>query len=160
LISVISGNSVESTITVGDVPNSMVVIGNNLYVLCGGNPNYTGNETPGSIVKIDLSTNQVSQIFSFGATQHPSSLTADDNNLYYNLDGNVYKVDSNTINLPGTAIIQGSFYTLEGRNGKLYATDAGDFASRGSLFIYDLSNNQQIQEFQVGIVPGGIYFND
>lgn len=160
LISVISGASVESTITVGDVPNSMVIIGNNLYVLCGGNPDYSGNETPGTLVKIDLSTNQVSQTFSFSATQHPSSLAADGNNLYFNLDGKVYQVDSNSINLPGTAIIQGSFYTLEGRNGKLYASDAGDFASRGRLVIYDLSSNQQIQEFQVGIVPGGIYFND
>src|SRR5690606_24501053 len=160
MISVINGNAVETTITVGDVPDSMVVIGNNLYVLCQGNPDYTGNETPGSLVKIDLTTNQVSQTFALGATQHPGSLTADGSNLYYNLDGKVYKVDSNGISLPGTSVINGSFYALEARKGKLYATDAGDFASRGSLLVYDLSNNQQIQDFEVGIVPGGIYFNE
>ncbi len=33
-------------------------------------------------------------------------------------------------------------------------------ARKGSLIIYDLSTNQQIQEFQTGIVPGGIYFNE
>ncbi len=160
LISVISGISVESTITVGDVPNSMVVSGSTLYVLCGGNPSYTGNETAGSLVKIDLSTGQVSQTYSFGATQHPTSLTMDGTNLFYNLDGKVYKVNSASVSLPGTSIINGSFYTLVAKDGKLYAADAKDFASKGSLIIYDLTTNQQIQEFQTGIVPGGIYFNE
>lgn len=160
LISVISGTSVESTISVGDVPNSMVVYGSTLYVLCGGNPSYTGTETAGSLVKIDLSTGQVSQTYTFGATQHPTSLTMDGTNLFYNLDGKVYKVNSASVSLPGTSIINGSFYTLVAKDGKLYAADAKDFASKGSLIIYDLSTNQQIQEFQTGIVPGGIYFNE
>src|SRR5699024_6554266 len=51
LISVISGTSVIKTITVGDTPNSMVVLGSYLYVLGGGNPDYSGKETAGSITK-------------------------------------------------------------------------------------------------------------
>ena len=160
LISVIAGNSVESIITVGDSPNSMVVVGNNLYVLCGGKPSYSGTETAGLLVKIDLASGQVSQTFSFETTQHPTSLTADGSTLYYNLDGKVHQLDSAAISLPGTGIIDGSFYALEAKEGKLYATDAGDFASRGFLIIYDLSTYQQIQEFPTGIVPGGIYFNN
>ncbi len=160
LISVISGTSVESTITVGDVPNSMVVSGNILYVLCGGSPSYTGTETAGSLVKVDLTTGQVTQTYSFGTTQHPTSLTMDGNNLFYNLDGKVYKVNTASISLPGANIIDGFFYTLQAKDGKLYAADADDFASRGSLKIFDLSNNQEIQEFPTGIVPGGIYFNE
>lgn len=160
ILSVISGNSVESTITVGDVPNSMVVSGNALYVLCGGNPSYTGTETAGSLVKIDMVTGQVSETFSFGTTQHPSSLTMDGTNLFYNLDGKVYKVNTASISLPGADIITGNFYTLQAKDGKLYAADAKNFASQGSLIIYDLATNQQIQDFQTGIVPGGIYFNE
>jgi len=160
LISVISGTTVESTIMVGDVPNSMVVSGNSLYVLCGGKPSYTGTETAGSLVKVDLSSGQVSQTYTLGTTQHPTSLTIDGANLFYNLDGKVYKVDTASISLPGADIIDGNFYTLQAKEGKLYAADAKDFASKGSLIIYDLSNNQQIQDFQTGIVPGGIYFNE
>lgn len=159
-VSVISGNSVEATITVGDVPNSMVVSGNILYVLCGGNPSYSGAETAGSLVKIDLATSQVVQTYAFATNQHPTSLTMDGNALFFNLDGKVYKVDSQNISLPGNAIVNGSFYALQAKDGKLYATDAKDFASKGALVIYDLATNQQIQEFQTGIVPGGIYFND
>lgn len=160
LISVISGNTLESTIIVGDVPNSMVVSGNSLFVLCGGNPSYTGSETGGSLIKIDLSNGQISNTYNLALTQHPSGLTLDGSNLYYNLDGKVYKVNSTAVSLPGAEIANGFFYTLEAHNGKLYATDAGDYASAGSLKVFDLSTNQQIQEFQTGIIPGGIYFND
>lgn len=160
LISVISGNSVESTITVGDVPNSMVVSGDVLYVLCAGNPSYAGTETAGSLVKINLSTGTVVQTYTFATEEHPTSLAADGNNLYYSLDGKVYKLNSSSTALPGTGIVDGFFYALEAKNGKLYATDAGDYTSRGSLKIYDLSTNQEIQEFQTGIIPGAIYFNE
>jgi hypothetical protein len=84
----------------------------------------------------------------------------DGTKLYYNLDGKVYQLNSSAITLPGTGIIDGFFYTLQAKNGLLYATDAKDFASRGSLFVFDLATNQQLQEVEVGIVPGGIYFNE
>ncbi len=160
LISVIFGNSLQKTITVGDAPNSMVIADNVLYVLCGGNPDYTGNETAGSLVKIDLSTDQVSETISFDVVQHPSGLTADGNNLYYNLDGKVYKTATSSINLPGTDIIDGFFYAMEAHNGKLYVTDPGDFSSNGKLIVYDLTTNQHITETKTGLVPGGIYFNE
>ncbi len=160
LITVISGSSVENTITVGEVPNSMIISENTLYVLCGGNPYYTGNETAGSLLKINLLTGQVSQTFAFETTQHPTNLTMDGANLFYSLNGKVYKLDKTSITLPGTDIINGDFYAMQAKDGKLYATDADDFVSRGSLLIFDLSTNQQIQDFQTGIVPGGIYFNE
>lgn len=160
LITVISGNAVETTITVGDVPNSMVVSGNSLFVLCGGNPSYTGNETAGTLVRIDLLNGQVSNTYNLTTTQHPTSLTIDGTNLYYSLDGKIYKVNSTSVSLPGNEIASGFFYALEANNGKLYATDAGDYASKGTMKVFDLSTNMEIQEFQTGIVPGGIYFNN
>ena len=162
LISVIStsNNTVEKTITVGDVPNSMVIADDMLYVLCGGNPDYTGNETAGSMVTIDLANDEVVETNTLGDTQHPSSLTIDGTNLYYSLDGSVYETNTVTTTLPGTSVINGFFYTIEAHNGMLYATDAGDYASDGTLKVYDLSTNQMTQDFTVGIIPGGIYFND
>lgn len=160
LISIISGNSLEKTITVGDVPNSMIVNNNNLYVLCGGNPSYAGTETGGSLVKIDLATGTVAETYDFDISQHPTGLTANGNSMFYNLEGKVYKIDVAAVSIPGNGIINGFFYALEAHNGKLYATNAGDYASQGSLKVFDLSNNQEIHEFQTGIIPGGIYFND
>lgn len=158
-ISVISGLSVETTIRVGDAPESMVILNDNLYVLCSGKPDYTGNETPGSLVKIDLNSHEVTETFSFENTEHPELLTSDAGQLYYNLDGVVYRLNSESVSLPGEPVIEGFFYAMEAKDGKLYATDAKDYASRGSLYVYDLNSKQQIQEVQTGIIPGGIYFN-
>ena len=155
-----SNNTLASTIEVGDVPNSMVVLDNNLWVLCGGNPDYTGNETNGKLLKIAVSNNSVVQVFDFLTSDHPKHLSADGSHLIYNLNGVVYSKDEADISLPQESIISGTFYAMTTKDGKLYATDAGDFASNGTLKIVDLSTNSEIQSIQTGIIPGGVYFND
>jgi YVTN family beta-propeller protein len=155
-----SNNTLASTIEVGDVPNSMVVLENNLWVLCGGNPDYTGNETNGKLLKIDVTDNSVVQVFDFLTSDHPKHLSADGSHLIYNLNGVVYSKDEADISLPQESIISGTFYAMTTKDGKLYATDAGDFASNGTLKIVDLSTNSEIQSIQTGIIPGGVYFND
>ena len=50
-ISVIQpNNNIVSSILVEDVPNSMVVVNNDLYVLCGGKPSWSESETSGSLI--------------------------------------------------------------------------------------------------------------
>ena len=156
----VTTNMVESTIEVGDVPNSMVVSNDDLWVLCGGNPSFTGNETNGSLVKVETIDNTVSQVFDFLTTEHPTSLTKNGSNLIYNLDSEVFSKEQNSISLPTSSILSGSFYSMTVNDGKLYATDAGDFASNGTLKIFDLSSNTEIQSIETGIIPGGVYFNN
>lgn len=158
-ISVITGNSVSKTIIVGDVPSIMAVADNYLYVLCEGTPSYAGVETAGSLVKIDLATDEVVSNISFGTDEHPSAMTIDAEDLYYQLDGHVYKMKLANLAVSTTPIFDGIFYSLEAKDGKLYATNAKDYNSNGSLTIFDLSSQQQIQEFQTGIIPKGVYFN-
>src|SRR5690554_6994813 len=151
LISVISGVSVEKTIIVGDVPNSMVVVGDYLYVLASGKPEYSGEETAGSLTKIDLNTHEIVEPQTFEVTQHPSQLVTDGVNLYYNLSGSVHKTEVASISVPGTSVIDRSFYTLAINDGMLFGTDAGDYASQGTLYVYDLATYGQIKEISTGI---------
>lgn len=162
LVSVIdvNGNNVRREITVGDVPNSMVLSGTDLWVLCGGKPSFTGAETAGSLVNIDTTINEVSQTMAFASTDHPGLLSLDGSNLYFGLNGGVYQMNTSDSTLPQTSIIPGFFYGMTTHNGLLYATDAGDFASDGTLKVYDLSSNSEIHSIPVGIIPGGIYFNE
>ncbi len=153
-------NSIVSTIEVGDVPNSMVISEGNLWVICEGNPFWTENETNGRLVKIDVDTNSIIQAFDFELLEHPTNLTIDGTNLIYSLDGGVYSKDTSSISLPTNSIIDGTFYSLTANNGMLYATNAPDFSSNGFLIIYDLVTNTEMQNIEVGIVPGGVYFND
>ena len=156
----VSANMLESIIEVGDVPNSMVVSNNDIWVLCGGNPLFTGNETNGRLVKVETSDNTVVQAFDFLTTKHPTSLSIDGSTLIYNLDGEVFSKEATSSSLPTTRIITGSFYAMATNDGKLYATDAGDFASNGILRIFDLSTNSEIITIETGIIPGGVYFNN
>ncbi len=153
-------NTFITTIEVGDVPNTMVVSEGNLWILCSGNPEFTTNETNGRLVKFDTETNGVIQTFDFESTEHPTNLTIDGTNLIYSLDGGVYSKDTASTTLPSNSILDGFFYSMTANEGKLYATDAGDFASNGTLKIYDLITNDALQTIEVGIVPGGVYFND
>jgi len=153
-------NSVAS-ITVGDVPNSLQLDPNgSLWVLCGGNPSFTGNETAGSLVAIDTADNMIANTFDFGVTEHPSYLSIQDQTLYYYLAGEVYQFNVNDVGLPSTPVITGlSFYDMTVNNNALYGVDAKDFSSNGSLEVYDLSDNSLTESVEVSIIPGGVYFN-
>lgn len=153
-------NVVIETLTVGDVPDSMQIIGGDLWVLCAGKPEFSGEETAGSLIQFDLGTNTVSNTFDFELTSHPSDLVNMGANLYFTLNGAIRVLSTQSPVLPGTAFATGSFYEIEVNNGKLYATDAVDFNSNGTLTIYDIFDGTQEASFEVGIIPGGIYFNE
>ncbi|MFT4830987.1 MAG: YVTN family beta-propeller protein [Psychroserpens sp.] len=154
-------NTVLETITVGNVPNSLVLDDQgSLWVLAGGNPSYTNDETEGVLTKINTSNNTVVNTWKFQATDHPGLLCTDGMDLYYQLNGAVYKMSTSDSSLPSGPRLGGvSFYTMAVADGKLYGTDAKDFASQGSLTVYDLSINSVIKTVATGIIPGGIYFN-
>ncbi len=162
IVSVIDPDSdVVTTITVGDVPNSMVFDNQGLlYVLSGGIPAWTGNETGGQLNVINTSSNTVSATLEFGDNEHPSNLSYGES-LYYTLNGGVYKLAVGTSILPTTSIIENvNFNFMTIHNNILYGVDAGDYTSSGTLQSFDLGTNAPKHSKVVGIIPGGIYFND
>lgn len=162
IISIIntSSDNVSSTITVGDVPNSLQLDGSgNLWVLSGGKPAWTGNETGGQLSKINTSNNTVTT-FDFETSEHPNYLVLENGTMYYYMSGSVFKMNSDTTTLPTTAEITGlNFYGMAINNSILYGVDAVDFTSNGILSAYDLSSNSLSNSTTLNIIPGGIYFN-
>ncbi len=156
-----STNTVTTTITVGDVPNSMQFDAEgDLWVLCGGKPSFTGEETAGSLVEVNTTTNELVNSLDFAPMAHPDHLNRNGNDFYYSLNGDVYKLSDTATSLPTTSEFSDlSIYAMTTRGDKLYVTDAKDFASNGSLSIYDLASMQEEKVFEVGLIPGGIYFN-
>lgn len=162
IVSVIDTGSdtVTTTINVGDVPNTLQFddLGD-LWVLCGGNPSWTGNETAGKLSKINTSDNSVTSI-DFGATEHPNFLSISDGMMYYYLGGSVYKMATSDSTLPSTSEITGlNLYNMTVKDNMLYGVDAGDFVSNGTFSSYGLSSNTMTNTTNVSIIPGGIYFN-
>jgi len=155
-----TNDSVESTLEVGDVPNSILLDRNaDIWVLCGGKPSYTGDETNGSLFKIEAFTNTVSSV-DFNTVQHPTLLNYEDENLYYHLDGKVFRFGINDTSLPTEALsgLNGTYYEMNIHNGELYATDAGDYASEGTLKVFNLTSGDLMQTISTGIVPGQVVF--
>lgn len=154
-------NEVMGTITVGDAPNSMELDNSgNLWVLASGKPSYTQDETAGVLSKINTTTNTVTTNFRFEATQHPGILNIEDGDLYFYLGDTVYKQRVSATVLSMDPVLNATgVYTMAINDGRLYTTDAGDFASDGTLTVYDLSSKEVIKTLTVGIIPGGIYFN-
>ena len=152
--------SIDATLTVGDVPNSIVTDGNSdVWVLCGGNPAWTGSETQGMLYRI-IPGNYNMTPFEFQTTDHPASLSADMGKLYYELGGKIYEMDQSDQNLPvdAKAGLDGFYYSLTVEGGQLYATDAGDFASEGSLNVFNISSGTLLASIPMGIVPGQVVF--
>lgn len=160
-ISVISAdsNTVIKTIEVGDIPKSLVIDNsNNLWVLCGGKPSYSGSETFGTLDKINTSTNELATSFDF-VDSHPSNLSYTNGNLYFQNNSGVYEMATSSSALPSTSKIDDSGYSVVANDNYIYVTDSKDYASSGEVRIYNLDSKQLENTISTGIIPGGVYFN-
>ncbi|MBL7559396.1 YncE family protein [Olleya sp. YSTF-M6] len=156
-------DEVITTLTVGDVPNSLQIDeSDTLWVLCGGNPNHTANETDGALYKINTSTNTITSSITFDEGLHPSNLYYDTNNLYYGLSGDVYKMSSAESTLPEIAEFSVSnLYDFSVRGNQLFALDHNVYSSETSyLKVFSLDTNSEIKSIDLGPFAGEVYFNN
>lgn len=159
-----STNTFITSITVGDVPNSLEIEGNSLYVMCGGKPSWATAETAGKFVKINLNNNTVASSIDFPAATHPSNLDVVDNSFYYSVDAAIFKSTLSATTLPTTELFsttsQGVYgvYSFAVHDGTIYVGDAMDYNSNGKIYLYS-STGTLIEDYTVGVIPSGFYFN-
>ena len=154
-------NQLEKNIEVRDVPNSIVEDNKgNIWVLCGGKPAWTQDESNGSLVRINPTGSEV-VAYDFGDGDHPNHLTIDHDNLLYNLNGSVYIASVLNAGIPKPIDgITGFFYNMIARNGELYTLDAKDYSSEGELKIFNIANGTLLASIQTGIIPGSVAFQE
>lgn len=159
-----STNAIQS-VPVGDVPSALRIDDNYLYVLCSGSPSFSGNETTGSLVKIDLSDISATTEFSFPGLEHPTFLGLDATDVFYTLNADVYKMSITATDLPTTPFISTAAQSISVPYGfnkiddKLYIGDAVDFVSDGKVFVYE-EDGSFISEYTVGALPNGFYTSE
>ena len=164
-ISVITGTELHKVIEVGDIPNSIAAADGSLWVSSAGLPDYAG-ETAGSISQIDLSSLTVEKTFSFpDAGQHPDHLSHYNGNIYYTLRDEVFSFSTSATELPTISAFPigevAYLYGFEIHEGKVYTASANaDFTGNGKLFIYDLAGGNLLAQYNTGINPNGIFFNE
>lgn len=156
-------DEVVSTISVGDVPNSLQEDdAGNVWALCGGKPSYADEETAGQLYKIELSDLSASSQEFAQSTDHPGLLNFDAGQLYYLLNGQVFRMSpgAGAGELPKESIqgLDGFYYGMTVESGELYGTDAGDFASEGTVKVFNVNSGALLNTIDAGIVPGQVVF--
>jgi len=152
----IDTRSLDSTIVVGPNPQSMVPDAfGAIYVLCSGVPDFTdpAANIPGALVRWDDSGVEEVLELPTGA----SDITTDNlrSRAYFlNRDGLQEHVYGSTTS---QTIRTGSYYecVIDPLTGNILLADPGDFISRGGVLIVDRASGETIDEFQVGVIPGG-----
>lgn len=177
-ISVINlSNNAVSEIAVGDVPNSMQVKDGFLWVTCSGDPFYSGLETAGKLVKVNLANNTIANTFSYNdPLKHLSNLVIEGAFAYYTVNrmngsvpiSDVYKFDISANSLPTVPAFTTPYeiYSFAIKQNHIYVGDAVDYQNNGKVKIYSLGIvNDQAEigtlenTYMVGVIPAGFYFN-
>jgi DNA-binding beta-propeller fold protein YncE len=150
-------------------PNSLVIDKENkIWVLTDGGfeGSAYGYERPG-LLKIDADTREIERTFRFALGEHPLGLclNASKDSLLF-LNRHVWKMAITDKKLPEQPFITsanvnlyGGFYSLaiDPSNSEIYVGDAIDHAQNGVVHRYTPSG-KLIDEFKVGISPGGFAF--
>jgi DNA-binding beta-propeller fold protein YncE len=150
-------------------PNSLVIDKDNkIWVLTDGGFEGSpyGYEKPG-LLKIDAETREIERTFRFALGEHPLNLclNAGKDSLLF-LNRHVWKMAIADKKLPEQPFIlsantnlYGGFFSLaiDPSNSEIYVGDAIDHAQNGVVHRYAPSG-KLIDEFKVGISPGGFAF--
>lgn len=158
-----NSNTIVTEITVGDVPDSMQFSeSGDLWVIGQGSPAFTGNETAGTISRINTEAQIVATTFTFEIEEHPSFINIVGEDLFYYLNSAVYKGNVGNFTIPQSPEFTTPFLfnMLVLDNRTLIACDPADFASNGDILIYDLLTGELLNVLEVGIIPNNIYLNE
>jgi hypothetical protein len=159
-----TNNTVENTITVGDVPGSLEVSNGYLYVLCEGIPSWTGSETSGKLYKINLSNTSEFSTLNYISGNHPQNLDIENGIIYYTNETSVYRIAESNFILPSAALFNvsilnvDSIYGFAVKGNKIFIGDPNDYSTAGEIFVVN-ENGSVLSTKTVGVSPNGFYFN-
>lgn len=162
-VSVIDASTLKvmKTLRVGTGPTEVEPDGNGyVWVVC---PGQLGAD--GSIYIINVAADTVADSINVGV-QIPSfaghTLAMDQKNGYGYLiaDSSVVKLDLLSKTIMDKNLIRGSFYgiSVDLSNGDVYVTDAKDYKTAGTVYIYYSDGQYTGRSFTAGINPDGMAF--
>lgn len=150
-----ASDNTTSTVALNGIVMSDLVFddSNTLWVLSEGNA-----MTAGKLIKYNIADESTIEL-DFAIGEQPKNLNYYNGSVYYNLNNNIYTLLQTDTMLPTSEIITTPVYKIALNDGKIYVTDDGDSISNGTLKVFNLTDNQEIESIPTGIIPSGIYFN-
>lgn len=146
--------SIEKTIVTGTNPQSIVFVGDDMWVINNGQYDEF-NPLPGALVKITDDVVAESYESPFGSADLGYAAAA--NSLFWLQFGNIYQ---HVLGSGMAEAASGVYYDLSVNpdDGYLYLCNAKDFNSQGDLVVMDPMTLTVIETFPTGIIPGEILF--
>lgn len=149
-------NSIIKTLAFGNSPNSMEENNGSLYVLCS---NFAAAS---ELVKINLGTDAISSTMVLpDALGNAQNLNVENDQIYFTVDSKVFASPLSSATVSETPLFTSAATTLYGftvKNNSIYLSDAKDYNSDGSVYIYSTAGTLAYQ-ITVGLIPNGFYFN-
>lgn len=148
-------------ISVGETPSELLVIDDNLFVLCGIR-SWMPASSPASIYKIDLTTNAVTSSYDLPLGLKAFHMDTDGSYLYIADIADVYRFDIETNTFDSEPFIEtnitGAYgmYGLNVINNKVYIADAGNYIEAGNAYVYS-DQGILLNTFEVGLIPNHFY---
>ncbi len=148
------------SIVISDNPVDVEVDKNGaVWVIAKGYNDWSNSEnnTNGGLFRIENGAIVASFELPNGASHLEINKAGD--KLFYIASGAVYAFGITDTEVSTTPLIQRSFYSLgvNKSNDHIFGSDANDYKNAGSIYEYD-ANGNDVGTFQVGIIPGGFYF--
>jgi len=151
-----SSQSFTRSIPTNSTLNSFEIDGNTLFALSST-----------KLERIDLSTDAIVSEIEFSEDfVGVKNLDIEDGLIYFTSGTSVYQLNQDFEEEPEEALFSyestsqfGQMYGFEVEDDFIYLSDAGDFASNGTVRVYTLSG-ELVNEFTAGVGPNGFYFND
>ena len=136
-------------------------------VLCTGLVDWSNGSVleKGSVLIINQDSNRIEKTVQLSSGSYGGSMvySAQTGQFYFSLGNNIiYKMGFDGIVSEFKTLDAGrSVYSLtyNSSSNELYVTDAGDFNSAGKVIAYDQNGNKTL-EFNAGIAPNGVLFNN
>jgi hypothetical protein len=161
--------STLATTNIGDVDFPRYIAkttDGNIWILYTGKPGWLGTNTDGGLLVLNSTATGIVKNITIGSTmtQNPSQLTTDGTNLYYEYQGNVYKIDASATVAPASPFIMAPATSFYGMNyyssaDVLYIADAGNFSTSGTVKKYNASTGVLLDTYNVGVAPNSFVFN-
>ncbi|CAL66060.1 YncE family protein [Christiangramia forsetii] len=161
-----AGNSIEvfdpasltftKSIPTNNALNSFAIEGSSLFALSST-----------KLERIDLNTDTVISEIEFSENfPGVNNLDIENGMIYFTSGTSVYELNQDFEEEPTEALLSyestsqyGQMYAFNVEDQYIYISDAGDFASNGTVRVYTISGGL-VDEFEAGIAPNGFYFND
>ncbi len=150
-------NTISAQVATPLAPNTIEEENGILYVLCS---NY---ESASQLVKINLSTNAITETITFPETLiNCSNLTLENGSFYFTKDSKVYQFPLTATAVTDTPLFTSEAVVLYGfavEDNQIYVADAKDYQSAGAVYIYS-ANGTLAHTLAVGLIPNGFFFVD